>query len=162
MSSSDLLSSTLNWPGKGLYGLKSSVLQTTENNLVQQTIVSDHMRNHYRRLGNVKPGIDAKPPKAMVLGQKCRDRARKEMAQLAYTQNVLNQFAAETNRDTPRSRPSHSARSRRIVQSQPTTYRARSRSIQSGPMLTRSLNMNGSTQNLNQATFSNNDMANKL
>ncbi|CAF4237778.1 unnamed protein product, partial [Rotaria magnacalcarata] len=39
---------------------------------------------------------------------------------------------------------------------------ARSRSIQSGPMLTRSLNMNGSTQNLNQATFSNNDMANKL
>ncbi|CAF4688522.1 unnamed protein product, partial [Rotaria magnacalcarata] len=44
----------------------------------------------------------------------------------------------------------------------PTTYRARSRSIQSGPMMTRSLNMNGSTQNLNQATFSNNDMANKL
>jgi hypothetical protein len=24
MSTSDLLSSTLNWPGKGLYGLKSS------------------------------------------------------------------------------------------------------------------------------------------
>ncbi|CAF3632676.1 unnamed protein product [Rotaria socialis] len=162
MSSSDLLSSTLKWPGKGLYGLKSSVLQTTENNLVKQTIVSDHMRNHYRLLGNAKPGIDAKPPKAMVLGQKCRDRARKEMAQLTYTQNVLNQFAAETNRDTPRSRASHSARSRRIVQSQPTTYRARSRSIQSGPMMTRSLNMNGSTQSLNQATFSNNDMANKL
>lgn len=26
------------------------VLQTTENDLVKQTIVAEHMRNHYRRL----------------------------------------------------------------------------------------------------------------
>ncbi len=80
MSSSDLLSNSLTWPGKGGYGLKSSgkkiilhyllfifpiifmsfflnfylVLQTTENNLIKQVIVSDHMRNHYRRLHGAK------------------------------------------------------------------------------------------------------------
>jgi hypothetical protein len=72
MSGSDLLSSTLNWPGKGMYGLKSSgkchdtiedtgtsielslVLQTTENNMVKQSIVSDHMNNHYRRLNSAR------------------------------------------------------------------------------------------------------------
>jgi hypothetical protein len=62
------------------------------------------MRNHYRRLHSARcmtsdifsffflrfyfysiATVDSKPPKAMILGQKCRDRARKEMAQMAYT-----------------------------------------------------------------------------
>ncbi|CAF1104232.1 unnamed protein product [Adineta steineri] len=160
MSTGDLLSSTLNWPGKGLYGLKSSVLQTTENNLVKQTIVSDHMRNHYRRLQSAKSAVDSKPPKAMVLGQKCRDRARKELAQLVYTQNLLSQFAGGSAQATPRGRSAQSAR--RTVQSQPTTFRARSRSIESSRMMTRSLNMNGLLQNLNQNSSSDGDIANKL
>ncbi len=54
----------------------------------------------------------------MILGQKCRDRARKEMAQMAYTQNVLDQFSGGSLRETPRGRSSQSARSRRNVQSQ--------------------------------------------
>jgi hypothetical protein len=62
--------------------------------------------------------VDSKPPKAMILGQKCRDRARKEMAQMAYTQNVLDQFSGGSLRETPRGRSSQSARSRRNVQSQ--------------------------------------------
>ena len=151
MSTTDLLSSTVNWPGKGLYGLKSSgkstgeslllirtdtlVLQTTENNLVKQTIVSEHMRNHYRRLHSARctneiitlilnefpsflAAVDSKPPKAMVLGQKCRDRARKEMAQLVFTQNILDQFSGGSTRNTPRGRSSHSVRSNRFAQSQ--------------------------------------------
>ncbi|CAF2740344.1 unnamed protein product [Rotaria sp. Silwood2] len=162
MSSSDLLSSTLNWPGKGLYGLKSSVLQTTENNLVKQNIVSDHMRNHYRRLHSARSAVDSKPPKAMILGQKCRDRARKEMAQMAYTQNILGQFSNENQQETSRTRASQSARSRRIVQSQPTTSRARSRSIESSRMMTRSLTMNSSMQNINQNNPNQSDIANKL
>ncbi|CAF4525224.1 unnamed protein product [Rotaria sp. Silwood1] len=162
MSTSDLLSSTLNWPGKGLYGLKSSVLKTTENDLVKQTIISDHMRNHYRRLHSAQSAIDSKPPKAMILGQKCRDRARKEMVQMAYTQNILDQFSNENQGETPRARPSQSARSRRIVQSQPTTSRARSRSIESSRMITRSLTMNDSMQKLNQNNSNQNDIANKL
>ncbi|CAF1402991.1 unnamed protein product [Rotaria sordida] len=162
MSSTDLLSSTLSWPGKGLYGLKSSVLQTTENNLVKQGIVSDHMRHHYRRLHNARSAVDSKPPKALILGQKCRDRARKEMVQMAYTQNILDQFSNENQQNTPRTRASQSARSRRIVQSQPTTFRARSRSIESSRMMTRSLTMNGSMQNLNQNNLNQNDIANKL
>ncbi len=54
----------------------------------------------------------------MILGQKSRDRARKEMAQLAYTQNVLNQFSGGSLQNTPRARSTQSARSRRIIQSQ--------------------------------------------
>ena len=57
--------------------------------------------------------VDTKPPKAMILGQKCRDRARKEMAQVLYAQNLIDQFSA-TNptsaRATPRGRSSQSAR----------------------------------------------------
>jgi len=33
MSTSDLLSSTLNWPGKGLYGLKSSGKTIVEHSI---------------------------------------------------------------------------------------------------------------------------------
>ncbi|CAF1473659.1 unnamed protein product [Adineta ricciae] len=163
MSNSDLLSSTVNWPGKGLYGLKSSVLQPTENSLVKQTIVSDHMRNHYRRMNGAKSAIDSKPPKAMVLGQKCRDRARKELAQLVYTQNMLGQLAGGSLAATPRGRSSQSASiMRRNVQSQPTTFRARSRSIGSARTMTRSLNINGSTQNLNRNVSNDGGIANKL
>ncbi|UJR26427.1 hypothetical protein I4U23_007759 [Adineta vaga] len=163
MSTTDLLSSTVNWPGKGLYGLKSSVLQTNESNLVKQTIVTDHMRNHYRRLHGAKSAIDSKPPKAMVLGQKCRDRARKELAQLVYTQNMFEQLTGGSVAATPRGRSSQSARgTRRNVQSQPTTFRARSRSIESGRMMTRSLNMNGSMQNLNRNVSNDGDIANNL
>lgn len=95
------------------------------------------MRNHYRRLHGARcmnltirsisfyiyiyifsiAAVDSKPPKAMVLGQKCRDRARKEMAQMAYTQNVVDQFSGGSTRNTPRGRSSQSARSR-FVQSQ--------------------------------------------
>lgn len=53
----------------------------------------------------------------MVLGQKCRDRARKEMAQMAYTQSVLDQIQGGSVRNTPRGRSSQSARAR-FVQSQ--------------------------------------------
>lgn len=162
MSASDLLSSTLNWPGKGVYGLKSSVLQTTENNLVKQTIVKDHMRNHYRRLNGARSAVDSKPPKAMILGQKCRDRARKELAQLAYTQNLLDQFDGGSTRNTPRGRSIHSARGGQFVQSQPTTYRARSRSTESARMVTRSLSMNGPMQNFRSKDSTNGDIANKL
>lgn len=114
------------------------VLQTTENNLVKQTIVAEHMKNHYRRLHSARctneleemiifmlneflsflAAVDSKPPKAMVLGQKCRDRARKEMAQLVFTQNILDQFAGGSTRNTPRGRSSHSVRSNRFAQSQ--------------------------------------------
>ena len=65
--------------------------------------------------------VDTKPPKAMILGQKCRDRARKEMAQLAYTQVILNEFTAGNGgsaRATPRGRSTQSARSQRFAQSQ--------------------------------------------
>jgi len=62
--------------------------------------------------------VDSKPPKAMILGQKCRDRARKEMAQMAYTQSILDQYSGGSVRNTPRDRLSQSARSRRFVQSQ--------------------------------------------
>ena len=63
--------------------------------------------------------IDSKPPKAMVLGQKCRDRARKELAQLVYTQNMLGQLAGGSLAATPRGRSSQSASiTRRNVQSQ--------------------------------------------
>jgi hypothetical protein len=62
--------------------------------------------------------VDSKPPKSMVLGQKCRDRARKEMVQMAYTQNILDQFSGGSVRNTPRGRSSQSVRSGRIVQSQ--------------------------------------------
>ena len=55
----------------------------------------------------------------MVLGQKCRDRARKELAQLVYTQTILGQFSGGSLRETPRGRSSQSARgTRRVVQSQ--------------------------------------------
>jgi hypothetical protein len=40
------------------------------------------------------------------------------MAQLAYTQNVLNQFSGGSLQSTPRGRSTQSARSRRIIQSQ--------------------------------------------
>lgn len=126
--------------------------------------------------------VDSKPPKAMILGQKCRDRARKEMAQLAYTQVILNQFTANNQpgsaRATPRGRSSQSARSQRFVQSQvdidplsdgldrlpfqPATYRARSRSIESARRVTRSLNMNGSMQNLNRQEPAGGNIAQKL
>ena len=158
MSTSDLLSSTVKWPGKGLYGLKSSgellawmseryrsffsypcsVLQTSDNDLVKQNIISDHMRHHYRRLHGARciallvyamshvaevafsrlAAVDTKPPEAMILGQKCRDRARKEMVQMVYTQSVLDQFTGTTDGSTPRGRSSRSARSTRLVQSQ--------------------------------------------
>ena len=62
--------------------------------------------------------VDTKPPKAMIHGQKCRDRARKEMVQMVYTQSVLDQFTGTTDRSTPRGRSSQSARSTRLVQSQ--------------------------------------------
>lgn len=62
--------------------------------------------------------VDSKPPKAMILGQKCRDRARKEMAQLVFTQNIVDQFTGGSTRNTPRGRSSHSARSNRFAQSQ--------------------------------------------
>ena len=62
--------------------------------------------------------IDSKPPKSMVLGQKCRDRARKEMAQMAYTQNVLDQVSSENFRNTTRGRSNQSARSHGTIQSQ--------------------------------------------
>lgn len=62
--------------------------------------------------------IDSKPPKAMILGQKSRDRARKEMAQLAYTENILNEFSGGTPGGTPRRTLSQSARSRNMAQSQ--------------------------------------------
>jgi len=54
----------------------------------------------------------------MILGQKCRDRARKEMAQMAYGQTILDQFSGGSVRNTPRGRSSQSARSQRFVQSQ--------------------------------------------
>lgn len=54
----------------------------------------------------------------MLLSQKCRDRARKEIAQLSYTKGVIDQFSIDTNRKTPRSQSRQSARSQRIVQSQ--------------------------------------------
>lgn len=120
--------------------------------------------------------VDSKPPKAMILGQKCRDRARKEMTQMVFTQNVLNEFSGGSVRNTPRGRSSQSMRSGRFAQSQvkrtfptltwsrhfssqPTTYRARSRSIESARMVTRSLTMNGSVQNLRQ---NDGGIANKL
>ena len=126
--------------------------------------------------------VDTKPPKAMILGQKCRDRARKEMAQLAYTQVMLNQFTGNkppgSARATPRGRSSQSARSQRFVQSQvdidplsdgldclpfqPATYRARSRSIESARRVTRSLNMNGSMQNLSRQESDGGNIAQKL
>ena len=62
--------------------------------------------------------VDTKPPKAMILGQKCRDRARKEMAQMALTQNILDQFSGGSTRNTPRGRSSQSARLGRFAQSQ--------------------------------------------
>jgi len=62
--------------------------------------------------------VDSKPPKSMILGQKCRDRARKEMAQMAYTQNILDQYSGGSARNTPRGRSSQSARSGRFAQSQ--------------------------------------------
>lgn len=54
----------------------------------------------------------------MILGQKCRDRARKEMAQMAFTQNILNEFSGGSVRNTPRGRSSQSARIGRFAQSQ--------------------------------------------
>jgi hypothetical protein len=57
----------------------------------------------------------------MVLGQKCRDRARKEMAQIVYTQTLLNDFARSNPGSvsaTPRARSSRSARMQRFAQSQ--------------------------------------------
>jgi hypothetical protein len=86
------------------------------------------MRNHYRRLHSAKcisftilslpldrlrsdlAAVDSKPPKAMVLGQKCRDRARKEMAQLVYTQAMLGQLTGGSLQQTPRGRSVQSAR----------------------------------------------------
>jgi hypothetical protein len=62
--------------------------------------------------------VDSKPPKAMILGQKCRDRARKEMAQMAYTQNILNEFSGGSIQNTPRARSSQSIRPNRYAQSQ--------------------------------------------
>lgn len=95
------------------------------------------MRNHYRRLNGAKcksfskyffcliwfilfiAAVDSKPPKAMVLGQKCRDRARKELAQLVYTQNMLGQLTGGSLAATPRGRSSQGASvTRRNVQSQ--------------------------------------------
>ena len=49
----------------------------------------------------------------MILGQKCRDRARKEMAQASLAQNILDQYNAtnpNSARATPRGRSSQSAR----------------------------------------------------
>jgi len=62
--------------------------------------------------------VDSKPPKAMILGQKCRDRARKELAQLAYTQTLLDQFDGGSTRQTPRGRSIQTARGGQFVQSQ--------------------------------------------
>lgn len=65
---------------------------------------------------SISAAIDSKPPKSMILGQKCRDRARKEIAQLSYTQNVLDDFALknpESFRGSARSRSRNS-----FVQSQ--------------------------------------------
>ena len=100
------------------------------------------MKNHYRRLHGARckfnmrfgvqlrtlcflAAIDTKPPKAMILGQKCRDRARKELAQIAYTQKMLDEFSAarpeSARMATPRARSGHSARSlQRFAQSQVT------------------------------------------
>jgi hypothetical protein len=54
----------------------------------------------------------------MILGQKCRDRARKEMVQMAYTQNILNEFSGGSVQNTPRARSSQSRRSNLFAQSQ--------------------------------------------
>ena len=54
----------------------------------------------------------------MILGQKCRDRARKEMAQMVYTQNLLNEFTGGSVQNTPRARSSQTIRSSRFAQSQ--------------------------------------------
>lgn len=62
---------------------------------------------------DLSAAVDTKPPKAMILGQKCRDRARKEMAQVAYAQSIINDYAAtnpNSSRATPRGRSSQSAR----------------------------------------------------
>jgi len=72
---------------------------------------------HINRVFFSLAAVDSKPPKAMILGQKCRDRARKEMAQMAYTQNILNEFSGGSIQNTPRGRSSQSMRSNRFAQS---------------------------------------------
>ncbi|CAF0861361.1 unnamed protein product, partial [Didymodactylos carnosus] len=74
-----------------------------------------------------------------------RDRAKQELAQLKLTETVLDQFSAETGLNT--SRKAQSAKNRRLIQSQPATFRARSRSIESARMSVRSLNIPGDTMN---------------
>ncbi|XP_074662762.1 spermatogenesis-associated protein 7 homolog isoform X2 [Tubulanus polymorphus] len=89
---------------KGHLGLKSSPYAPTATKLSGQHIIQDHMTAHYRMINSAKPAVDTSTPKAWLISQKVRDRARRE----ALKQNVLK----------PRSRPPSRSSSRHSNTSQ--------------------------------------------